>query len=78
MDNITLYREVNDRVRYYSLKLQPTLFGEHLFIIEYGNVKNKRPTRIIKEYYKIADEAISTFKSKLLEKQKRGYATKLD
>jgi O-6-methylguanine DNA methyltransferase len=48
---VTLYREVKGKVRYYSLALYPTLFGEYLLVREFGGVKNKRPTGVMKEYF---------------------------
>ena len=74
---ITLYRMVNHKVRYYTLAIYNTLFGEYMFIRENGSVKNKRPTRVIKEYYTSASEAIDVFAKKLKEKYKRGYNLEL-
>jgi len=71
---ITLYRIVNHKVRYYSLAVYNTLFGEYMFIRENGSVKNKKPTRVIKEYYKSANEAMGVLKTKLQERYKRGYS----
>jgi len=36
-------------------------------------IKNKRPTRIAKEYFNSATEAVEALKAKLQEKYKRGY-----
>ena len=68
-----LYRCVNHKVRYYKLYLTPTLFGEYLFVREYGSVKYKKPTRVIREYYSSLEEAFSKFDKKLREKLFRGY-----
>lgn len=74
---ITLYRMVNHKVRYYSLAVYNTLFGEYMFIRENGSVKNKKPTKVIKEYYTTANQAIDVFTKKLKEKYKRGYTLEL-
>jgi len=73
---ITLFREVNSRVRYYSLYLSMTLFGEYVLIRENGSVKNKKPTRVVKEYYKKEYEVILRYKEIVSEKFKRGYQVK--
>jgi len=75
--SITLYREVNKRVRYYSLKLYPTLFGEYLLIREYGGLKNKKPTRVIKEYYESVPEALMALKRLIKHKSDKGYTNYL-
>ena len=72
---ITLYREVNNKTRYYSIRIYPTLFGEYLIYKEYGNIRNKKPTRIIKEYTKTIDEAIKIYDCKVVQKLKKGYFT---
>jgi len=69
----TLYREVNSKLRYYTLNIEPTLFDEYLLTREYGSVKNKKPTRIIKEYYSNLEESISVFNKLITKKLKKGY-----
>ena len=73
---ITLYREVKGKVRYYSLALYPTLFGEYLLIREFGGVKNKRPTRVMKEYFERAEDALTLLSKLSIEKLKKGYSEK--
>ena len=73
----TLFREVNSKVRYYKLEITMNLFGEYLLIRENGNVKNKKPTRIVKEYYKHEHEALLSYKAIMKEKFKRGYQLKM-
>ncbi len=70
---VTLYREVKGRVRYYSLGLYPTLFGEYLLIREFGGVKNKRPTRVIKEYFDQTEDAYTLYLKFIREKLNKGY-----
>jgi len=70
---VTLYREVKGRVRYYSLALYPTLFGEFLLVREFGGLKNKRPTRVMKEYYEHSVDALEAFSKLTADKFKKGY-----
>jgi len=71
--SVILYRAVKKRVRYYSLSIEATLFGEYLFMREFGSQKNKKPTRAIKEYYETLDGAIGALKRVLALKTKKGY-----
>ena len=70
---VVLYRTVNKKERYYSLELTSTLFGEMLLTREYGGLKNKKPTRIIKKYFSNLDDSIKAFESLIGLKQKKGY-----
>lgn len=74
---VTLLREVNSRERYYSLHISTTLFGEYLLIKENGSVKNKKPTRIVKEYYKKEYEVLLRYMTIIREKIKKGYHYKI-
>jgi len=71
--NIKLYREVDNKVRYYSFKIYPTLFGEYLLIREYGGVKNKSATRVMKQYYSDLKDAVGAGKQLYEKKYKKGY-----
>ena len=73
---VTLYREVKGRVRYYSLVLYPTLFDEYLLIREFGGVKNKKPTRVIKEYFDHIEDALQLLSKLTVDKMKKGYSDK--
>ena len=70
---IILYRKVNKKIRYYSLELTSTLFGEILLTREYGGLKNKKPTGIIKKYFSNLDDSIKAFESLIRLKQKKEY-----
>jgi len=70
---LTLYREVNNKIRYYTLKLYPTLFGEFLLVKEFGSTQNKKPTRIRKEYFSHLDESIVVIENFINVKMKKGY-----
>ncbi|QSZ43151.1 WGR domain-containing protein (plasmid) [Sulfurimonas aquatica] len=74
---VTLFRIVNHNTRYYTLHLCKTLFGEYMLIKINGSMKNTRPTRVIKEHYKSATEAMDAYKKKLQEKYKKGYSLEL-
>lgn len=69
----TLYRFVNEKKRYYSLNIYPTLFGEYLLEKRYGSIKNMRPTRVVKEYYKTLNDALDVLNEKVKQKCKKGY-----
>jgi len=72
-----LQREVNHRVRYYSLKIYKTLFGEYVLEKKYGSIKNKAPTGIKLEYYDKLEDALIAIKKRVQEKLKRGYTDML-
>jgi len=71
---VVLYRTVNKKKRYYSLELTPTLFGAMLLTREYGGLKNKKPTGVIKKYFYNLEDSIKAFESLLNLKQKKGYS----
>ena len=73
----TLYRVVNEKTRYYSLEILPTLFGEYLLVREFGGVKNKKPTRVIKKYFSSKEESVKAFEKLVEEKIKKGYFFKV-
>ena len=68
-----LRREVNHRVRYYSLRIYKTLFNEYLLEIQYGSTKNKSPTGKKEHYYKNLPDALNASINKVQEKLKKGY-----
>lgn len=70
---ITLYREVNGRVRYYRIKTYLTLFGEYLLVREWGGVDNKRATGEKQSYFATLNEVIVAVDKIVTLKHKRGY-----
>lgn len=72
-NQVKLYREVNKRVRYYKLSILLNLFGEYIFIKEYGSIKAKRATRTIEEYFCTLEAAINAYNQTLAKKLSRGY-----
>jgi len=72
-NQVKLYREVNKRVRYYKLSILLNLFGEYIFIKEYGSTKAKRATRTIEEYFCTLETAMSAYNQTLAKKLNRGY-----
>ena len=59
--------------RYYFIELVPTLFNEYIVIREYGSKKNKKPTRVLKDYFKAKSEALDFILNIVIKKRKRGY-----
>jgi hypothetical protein len=55
------------------LSVEETLFGEYLFIKEFGSANNKKPTRVLKEYYKSSDLAVGVMMRVKELKIKKGY-----
>ena len=68
-----LQREVDHRVRYYSLRIYRTLFNEYLLEIQYGSTKNKSPTGKKTHYYKNLQDALGASIKRVEEKLKKGY-----
>jgi predicted DNA-binding WGR domain protein len=64
---------VKGRVRYYLLKIEETLFGEYLLEKVYGSMAHKKPTRVLKEYYRSWVEAKKMFDLVVKRKRKKGY-----
>jgi len=72
--NTTLYRKVNNKIRYYRIEILKTLFDDFLLLIEYGNIKYNKPTRIIKEYFSDINLAIGKYEVIFKKKVRRGYS----
>ena len=72
-DHLLLTRFVKGRMRYYLLKIEETLFGEYLLEKVYGSMSNKKPTRVLKEYYDSWVEAKKKFDGIVKGKKKKGY-----
>ena len=70
---ITLYREVNGKVRYYKIKTYLTLFGEYLLIREWGGVDNKRATGQMQSYFTTLGEVVAAVEKITILKSKKGY-----
>ena len=70
---VTLNRVVSNRERYYCIFLFVTLFGDFCVERKYGAVKNKKPTRIIKEYYNSLIEAKKHYQKLFNAKISKGY-----
>jgi len=69
----TLYREVNDRVRYYKISVYLTLFGDYLLIREWGGVENKKATGQKQSYFLTFNNLQTAVEKIILEKQRKGY-----
>ena len=68
-----LQREVNHRMRYYSLKVYKTLFNEYILESEYGSMKNKHPTGCKRDYFITLQETLVARAMKIQVKIKKGY-----
>ena len=68
-----LQREVNHRVRYYSVRIYKTLFNEYLLEIQYGSTRNKSPTGKKEQYYKSLHDALGASMRRIEKKLKKGY-----
>ena len=60
-------------VRYYKLELSRTLFREYELSREYGNVRFKKPTGIVRMFFNTFKEGEKAFLSILKKKEKKGY-----
>jgi len=68
-----LYKKVKSNYRYYSLEIYKSIFGEYILEKKYGNLKNKSPTGVIREYYQNIQEVYEAYSIILNKKLKRGY-----
>ena len=68
-----LRREVNGKLRYYKISIYPTLFNEFLLEREFGSIKNKKPTRVIKKYFDNINAALKEFDEIFNIRIKKGY-----
>lgn len=58
--------------RFYSMSVQPTLFGDWILIKEWGRVG--RPGRIRHEHHATIGEALTSLDKVERQKRRRGYA----
>lgn len=71
---IKLIRCVNDRWRYYTLDLYPTLFFDWGVQKSYGALRNKRPTRSYVLFFSTYDEAQKHVNKTMNQKIQKGYS----
>lgn len=67
-------RRVKTKVRYYTIEVFPTLFGETLVVRTYGACANAKPTGTIMEYYDNTEDAQNRVHILTHRKCKGGYA----
>lgn len=72
-DHIMLTRSVKGKMRYYLLEIDYSLFGEYILNKIYGGLNNKKPTRILREYFSSFVEAKEKLESAVKSKRKKGY-----
>ena len=68
-----LINELTQKVRYYSIRIYPTLFGDYLIEKEYGAVSDKNPTKISKIYTDTKKDALKLMLDMAVTQKKRGY-----
>ncbi len=73
-DHIILTRSVNGKIRYYLLEIDYSLFGEYILNKIYGGLNNKKPTRILREYFSSLVAAKKKLEIVAHTKKKKGYA----
>lgn len=73
-DHIMLTRSVKGKKRYYLLEIDYSLFGEYILNKIYGGLNNKKPTRILREYFSSFVEAKEKLELVVRMKSKKGYA----
>lgn len=72
--NIVLYRLVNNRERYYIIRLFCNLFGEYIVIRRYGASRNTKHSREIVEVFVNKKEACIAMNALMASKLNKGYA----
>lgn len=72
-DHIMLTRSVKGKIRYYLLEIDYSLFGEYILNKIYGGLNNKKPTRILREYFSSFVEAKEKLELVVKLKNKKGY-----
>ena len=68
-----LTRSVKGKMRYYLLEIDYSLFGEFILNKIYGGLNNKKPTRILREYFSSLVEAKEKLEILVKLKNKKGY-----
>ena len=61
--------------RFYTLSVQPTLFGEWAFVREWGRIGNDGG-KIATEYFPSESEALEACEILRIQKSKRGYVVR--
>ena len=72
-NNITIYKTVNNKVRYYTISFYRNLFDEYILEKRYGSLKNKTPTGIKRDFFQTLSSALDAGTKKLKEKLNKGY-----
>ncbi|MDQ7061855.1 MAG: WGR domain-containing protein [Sulfurimonas sp.] len=70
---LILLRNVENSTRYYLLQVFKTLFDNYLLIREYGALKNRKPTGLIKMYFNTEKECEIELEKILRNKINKGY-----
>lgn len=75
---LMMIRTVNNRKRWYRLKVVPNLFGEWLLIRSFGSLNRSTPMRMISEVFGDQSAAMKAYEELLSRKQKRGYKVSME
>lgn len=70
---MTLYRQGNQSILYYRMKIHPTLFGEFQLERAYGKLYQPKPNRILCDYYESGHDVKMRFLKILKDKVAQGY-----
>lgn len=73
MTRLTLIRQVKHRWRFYSVAMEPNLFGDWLVIRSYGSYAKPAPMRQLHECCLTHDEAQMRFNALIRLKRSKGY-----
>ena len=71
--NIKLYRVVNNKMRYYSLKVYATLFSTYILEREFGSVQNISATGVKKDYFSNLSDLLKAIEMIKKVKLNKGY-----
>lgn len=72
-NSIKLFRVVNNKTRYYNIYILKNLFDDYVVTREYGSIKNKKPTRVIENYFISNEQCLEFLERFLAMKIKKGY-----
>ena len=70
---IRLTRAVGKNERYYDIEVFPTLFGDFCVEREYGSVRSKSYTGLVKSYFETLSDALLFYNKILQAKISKGY-----
>lgn len=72
----TMYRQVNFRIRYYTIELYQNLFEEWMVVRTFGSIKRANPTGCIYEACNTRKNSETMYWAWIAAKKKKGYQSK--